>query len=195
MATTALIVEVLVIGGMASIWIAGALLFVVPIHSVRSIALEVRDFMPLLVVPTLALTYTAGWLVNFCSERALKWLLQKRVRDREFGNNPAQYQVTRVIVLQQASADHIHELLLDRHVVRVARGAILNFLASAIVAGYGLKGYLTGWWVSAICAVLAALSFAQWLTRYRAHYVRIKKIREMLASKEGPSKKQRGAGI
>jgi hypothetical protein len=190
MATTALIVEVLVVGVMALIWIVGtlALLVPVPAEGVHTFMSFIRDFIPLLLLPVLAVTYTAGWLVNFFTERALKWLFEERLRDQEFGDKPGQYELVRITVLQRASSDLTNELLLDRHIVRLARGAALNLFMSAVVAAvYGLRGHTLGGWLAPVCLVAAAGSFAQWRTRYRSHNRKIKRIFDMLLSTEAKS--------
>lgn len=186
MATSAFIVEILVVGAMAFAWIGGALaLWVMPIPMLERTKASVgalRDFVPLLVLPTLALTYTVGWMVNFCSERVLKPFFQRGVRDRRFGDEPGKYELARIVVLQRGSPDLISDLQVDRHIIRVARGAVLNFSLTAIVLfGYALRGFSAAWGLAVICLAFASVSFAQWFTRYRSHYVKVSKIRDMLA--------------
>ncbi len=197
MTTTALIVEILVVGAMALIWIVGALGLCVHLPTperAQVLVATVHDFIPLLALPLFAVTYTVGWVINFCSERVLKVFFQRKIRDRQFGDEPDEYELARVSVLQRGSADLIRDFNLDRHIIRVARGAVLNFgITATVFIGYALRGYKIAWLLAIICFAFAGLSFAQWFTRYRYHYARINRTKNILVSNPDPHDQGKGA--
>jgi len=87
MATTSLIVEVLVIGMVA---LSATLLLVTgladPAMSQQLIRMEwmIRDLSVPFAMPILAVTSALGWIVNFLSERLFKLLFQNRLRGSVF---------------------------------------------------------------------------------------------------------------
>jgi len=186
MATTALIVEILVVGALALTWMGLALVVLLlpePTPSVTGIGSAVRDLAPLLALPFLALTYAVGWIVNFASEQALKPLGQRTLRRREFGDDPTAYTRARLRVLGRCSDALIADTLIDRHVVRLARGGLFNFFWFAIVsAGAAIRGWSFGWPLTGLCLLLAGASFAQWFNRQTSHYERIHLIDGMINS-------------
>ena len=76
MSTTALIVEVLVIGAIALIWI---FLFALRVGGYPSIDVaEISALMPILVLPAAGLAYAIGWIINFSTERLFKPFFQRK---------------------------------------------------------------------------------------------------------------------
>src|SRR5690242_353140 len=110
MATTSLIVEVLVIG---AVTLSGVLLLATglidPMTSQQLMRAQsvFRDLSVPLAVPILAVTYSVGWIVNFSSERLFKILFQERVRGSVFVKSSA-YEDARIIMLQRGSPGLIH---------------------------------------------------------------------------------------
>jgi hypothetical protein len=186
MATTALYVEILVIGALAEVWIIVTIAAVansLTIAKVSQIASAIGPLTTLLVLPMLALTYALGWIINFVSERIFKLFFEKQIRDRLFTSGRS-YNEARILVLHKGSSELVHDVLFDRHIIRIARANVCNFAFLAIALLLHLNSgtrklvlVLVG-----LCIVVAAVSFGQWLTRYRSHYKRIGDAAEMLTS-------------
>jgi len=81
MATTALFVEIIIIGAVSEIWIFLLFYgFVSPNLSQIAIWIDyLNKTSSLLIVPFLAITYSLGWLTNFLSERIMKPFFQKKI--------------------------------------------------------------------------------------------------------------------
>lgn len=185
MATTALFVEILVIGAIAELWIGTLLLSFVSreqLDHVFGSVSTIRDAFPLLAVLTLALTYGLGWIFNFAAERMFRLFGQQKYRDEPFQTQP--YETVRVLVLQGASDALIHELRMDRHIVRIARGSFLNFvlMIPALLLNYDRidTGVLVALVVA--CVAISVLSFFQWLTRYRSYYRTVARAFQVIVS-------------
>lgn len=176
MATTSLFVEILVIGSIAEIWITLFLLSLVGINAALAspVITLVEKFSTLLLFPLLALTYAIGWVINFLAERLFKPYFQTKLRDQVLKGAGVQYTEARSIVVQNASEEVLDEMEFDRHILRIARGSVLNFLMIAVmlllyidenslvvIAGIG------------VCLAIAVVSFFQWLTRYGHSYSRV----------------------
>src|SRR5712691_9595517 len=129
MATTSLIVEVLVIGAVALsavVLLATGLADPISLQQLIQAQGIIRDLSVPLAVPILAVTYSVGWIVNFSSERLFKAIFQDRLRGSVFQAGST-YEDARITVLQHGSTELVHELLIDRHIVRLGRAGVLNF--------------------------------------------------------------------
>jgi hypothetical protein len=105
-ATTALFVEILVIGALAEIWISLTILWVSSISNLVNVVTAAKTLgtlSPFLVAPALALTYVLGWNLNFLSERLFKRLFEKRLRDAAFEREATPYSEAKMVVLQKGS--------------------------------------------------------------------------------------------
>lgn len=186
MPTTALIVEVLVIGAMTLIWLVAFFAAFLPLPTSAQAAMFIsliREASPLLALPTLALTYAIGWITNFCSERI--FFFRHRIRDQQF-EGETHYEMVKLSALQHGSDNLVQEMFTDRHVIRLARGGVMNFTLLAIALSInGLRGRDFAWPFAVLCLVFAALSFAQWRKKYRSHYVNLKRI-EIVLPNETP---------
>ena len=176
MATTSLFVEILVIGSIAEIWITLFFLSFVDINSALASPAVVlaEKFSTLLLFPLLALTYAIGWVINFLAERLFKPYFQTKFRDQVFKGAGVKYTEARSIVIQNASDEVINEMEFDRHILRIARGSVLNFVMIAIMLLLRANGN-TSLVIAGIVVSLAIaiVSFFQWLTRYKHSYSRI----------------------
>lgn len=181
MPTTALIVEVLVIGAMTLVWLVALFASFLPLpNSAQAATLIslIREASPLLAVPALALTYAIGWITNFCSERL--FFFRHRIRDQQF-KGETHYEAVKLSALQHGSDNLVQEMFTDRHVIRIARGGVMNFTLLAVALSiHGLRGRTFAWPFVVLCLVFAALSFAQWRKKYRSHYENLKRIEGVL---------------
>jgi hypothetical protein len=169
---------------MTLVWLVALLGVFLPLPAelqMAALSSLLREASPLLVLPAFALTYAVGWITNFCSERLLKIFFQRRIRDMRFGDQ-RRYEAARLLMLQHGSQELVRDVLIDRHIIRLARGGVMNFAFLAVVLSiYGFRGHSFAWPFAALSILLAALSFMQWLTRYRSHYARIERIADFLS--------------
>jgi hypothetical protein len=185
MATTALFVEILVMGALAELWFVGAILALLDTSELRQLVAAVvslKDFAALLATVALALTYAIGWVLNFVAERLFKKLFERRVRDRLFAADPKNYDQARAFVFQRGSGELLRDLLLDRHIVRIARSNVLNFTLIALAFLLNTRhidprvAFLL-----IVCSLgVALLSFTQWRTRYESYYGKVAASEKML---------------
>ena len=92
-----------------------------------------------------------------------------------FGSREA-YDDARLKMLQYGSDALVNDVLVDRHIIRLARAGAFNFAClAAALALHGIRGGIRGGMITlaAISASLSIGSFFQWLSRYRSHYDRI----------------------
>jgi len=177
MATTTLFVEILVIGAIAEIWIVLIVLAVASPNPTTVLLLidSVGKLSALLVFPFLALTYALGWVVNFTAERLFKPVFQKKFRDQVFEISGIKYYEVRGLVYQKASKDVIEDLRFDRHILRISRSSVLNFLLIAVALSLHFYEHTSVVIVGIILSVtIAVLSLLQWVTRYKSSYSKIR---------------------
>jgi hypothetical protein len=187
MATTTLLVEILVIGSLAQVWLVSLFLGLMGPITLNPSSGQVealKTVAPLLVVPVMSLAYAIGWVVNFAAERLFKLLFEELWRDKLFPNQALEYEVARILYLQRGSSELGREFVLDRHILRIARASVVNFLligASAIVYWDYLGPRVTVG-VIILCALITVASFEQWRLRYRSYYKRLGRAAKILAS-------------
>jgi hypothetical protein len=178
MATTALFVEILVIGAIAELWIVAVLLACIQpaqVQRLMALATSLKDVSSLVLIFLLAVTYAVGWVVNFASERLFKIRFQQRIRDPLFEGSGIPYERARMLVLQKGSTEFLHEVQLDRHVIRLARSNALSFglLALALLLHYREIASLVLIVLFVLLSLLSVGSFYQWRLRYDFQYQRV----------------------
>lgn len=176
MATTALIVEMLVIGSSALVWIT---LFVLSRWGQKLLpaieALEpVADWIPLLSIIGIGLLYQLGWLLNFISQVLIEsWGGGTLIRKSIFKRESLEYESVRLAVYQKASIDARADLGLDRSVVRLSRAAIINFCTTGLVLFYYPSVPKL---VPCAILLLSILCWVQWYVRFTRYYRRMIKL-------------------
>ena len=92
------------------------------------------------------------------------------------------YDEARILVMQKGSAELVHDLLFDRHIIRIARGNMFNFtcLAISLLMHLGSGDNELIIVCSVISIVIALISVPQWRTRYKFHYRRISEMANLL---------------
>jgi hypothetical protein len=178
MATTALFVEILVVGAIAELWIVSLLLACLDASKARMLfasMLPFKDFAPVILIFVLAVTYAIGWVTNFVSEWLFKQAFEKTIRNPLFKSLGKRYEQARTLVLLKASADFLREVQLDRHIIRIARTNALSFAVLAVSLLFHRHRVDTA--VLAFLIVLLMLlsfaSFVQWRRRYTSQYENI----------------------
>lgn len=178
MATTSLFVEIIVVGALAEVWFFAFIAAMQPVGTISALLARLVSLGPLNTVVAgvlLAVTYAVGWVVNFAAERSFKYLFEAKVRDQMFGGNAASYREARAVVFQKGSSELLQDLILDRHIVRIARSNVFNFALIGVALLLNGRRFQSGPLAAVFgaCVVLAFLSFAQWRTRYESHYSKV----------------------
>ena len=186
MSTTALIVEVLVIGVFACSWLGWVAIGALGIDLGKVLQLldAHKGFAPLVSVVVLAVFYQVGWMVNSLASALFEIWPGKSDRNRIFIANQMECEAVRAMVYQNASQQILSDLAVDRSLVRLYRGGFLNFLilglCSLIMAD--AKVLLTP-----SCFLFALGCFFQYRSRFARYYRRmIMAAREIASSKTRP---------
>jgi hypothetical protein len=178
MATTALFVEILVVGAIAELWMVSLLLACLDASKAGMLFVNVlpfKDFAPVILIFVLALTYAVGWVTNFISERLFKRAFEKTIPNPIFKSLGKPYKEAQTLVYLKASTDFLHEVQLDRHIIRIARTNAVSFAFLAISLLFHLHRIETALLILlVIFLILLSLgSFAQWRRRYTNQYENI----------------------
>lgn len=172
MNTTDLLVEYLVLGAMADIWLFCLLSFLFPseIAKLYQFILLMEKIIPLLVIPFLALTYTFGGIVNFVAD-SLFSSVHRRFRRNLFNKNGTEYEVAIGYVNQFAAPQTIARLQYHGHIIRLSRGNMLNFgFLGIILLFLGNLHDLQVVFLLLVSFLLSVLSFFQWRERFQSTY-------------------------
>lgn len=185
MATTGLFVEIIVIGVLAELWFVAAFLAFLKGPSIEftvSLVARMKDLTPIAAVVLLALTYVVGWIVNFATARIFDRSFSGKLRDRRFGGKD-KYEAVRALVFQHGTSEALQDLLLDRHVIRIARSNVLNFLLLAIALLFHMSRVAHPEVLAVVIVtsfVLACFSFWQWHERTTGLYRRLAGIADVI---------------
>jgi hypothetical protein len=190
MNTTDLLVEYLVLGAMADIWLFCLLSFLFPFEITRLHQLIplIEKIIPLLAIPFLALTYTFSGIVNFVAD-SLFSSVHRRFRKNLFNKNGTEYEVAIGYVNQFAAPQTIVRLQYHGHIIRLSRGNMLNFgflgvillflenLHDLRIVFFLLTSFL-----------LSVLSFFQWRERFQSTYEEMLSAYMVIFSEQGKDK-------
>jgi hypothetical protein len=127
MSTTAIIVEVLIIGFFATIWvILLRLRFAnIEVASFKSFLAQIGTWSAPLLFVAAVVFYQLGLLMNFISHMVTKPFSQKQLRDRIIPGKD--YEFVRAIVFQNGSTEILRDIILYNSFVRISRSGILIF--------------------------------------------------------------------
>ena len=130
MTTTAIIVEIIVIGYTSFIWIA--LLFMCCLDlSFSYVSLskinEFKNWMPLITIFSMALAYQIGWLLDYFSHALFYYLLGGRKIKRKYIPNNEFFN-RHNLICQFGSQETQNMLKTDLGIIRFSRSGIINFL-------------------------------------------------------------------
>jgi len=168
MNTADLVVEYIVIGVVADIWLVLLLCaFCGPDAQTLHLVVDVLDkSSSLLVIPFLAITYILGGLVNLLASLSVKRLWQPRWNNYWFGSE-AEYRKVKATIVQRASEEATLKLNSEGHLLRISRSNILNFLLLAIVSlSYVRVSSTIAISGAVISSLIAGLSYFQWKDHY-----------------------------
>lgn len=134
MQTTALVVEILVIGLLS---LLGIILVVLGLSEVQpqcilKILHELEAYMTIILVIVFAISYQLGWLVNSIAYYFAKLTYMKSVRRLVLGNRAGNYDLMRDKVYLEASDNAVAKVKERMSEVRIARTGVLNILIISI---------------------------------------------------------------
>lgn len=172
MSTTELLVEYLILGSLADIWLLLTLSLVPGIQPYWTQLRELAEKLsPVIAVTFLSVTYTLGGLVHFLAQSLLD-RFQKKYRNKVFKQEVGQpYRKVRSLVYHYAPSDIMARFRSDGHIIRISRGNILNFslLAISLLLHVNKHPLQAGIGIG-VSIIFAVLSYLQWVRRYKAYY-------------------------
>jgi hypothetical protein len=173
MSTTSLLLEILVIGTTADIWVVIIILaaFSPSTTEYATIIDTLSKLSTFLVLPSLALTYLLGWIINFICEHTLEPLFQTKFKSQLFGHEELNYEHVRALFFQKASENVVRDMNFDRQLIFISRASILNFLIIAVGLLLHFKNNPSGIMAGVVMSVIISiLSFSQWTVQYKSSY-------------------------
>jgi len=134
MATTALIVEIIVIGAFALIWVA---LFVIKfvgldVSLISDWLVLYKDWSAGIVLASVVISYQLGWSVNQISYFFARKTFNKAIKLRVFKDDYKNFESIKATVYMQGSPFAVEKLKERLSVVRLTRSAFMNFLFISI---------------------------------------------------------------
>lgn len=180
MQTTALVVEILVIGLLALI---GLVLVYFGISGMQpqgilKILIELKDYMAILILVVFAVSYQLGWLVNSIAYYFVKHTYMESVRSMVLGQDADNYDHMRDVVYANASNNAVAKVKERMSEVRISRTGVLNILM------IGLGCYLLGWKLYAtLLVILSLFMYVASRFAYKDYLKRIKHIYDDLSNK------------
>ena len=129
MATTALIVEIIVIGDFALVWVS---LFIIKflgldISLISDWLILYKDWSTAIVLAFVVISYQLGWSVNQLSYFVARKTFNKTIKSRLFKEEHKSFDLIKATVFMQGSPFTIEKIKERLSVVRLTRSAFLNF--------------------------------------------------------------------
>lgn len=187
MNTTALFIEILLVGIGSEIWISLAAVHFLNITwtSIVSKVGSIKDFVPLLTVIYVGISYILGWVVHFASETLLDPLFQTRFRSKYFKEQSANFFNIRTEVIQKGSDNTFADIQFDRQLLRIARANVFNFaLTSIMLIFYFDRSIVWPYLFCAFSLIICLLSFFQWRNRYHSTFKKFYDIYKVVKQAE-----------
>lgn len=172
MATTAMIVEIVVIGVVSATWICLLLIRTSPLGPAQlcDVMSGLSEWATATAIVATAFVYQLGWIMNGVCHGITTVICGRWLRDKEFREAGLPYRKVRTAVYQRASADLRGDLGVDRTVTRLARAAAINF---AILGGILLSMPTLPKSIGATVVCCAVAAAWQWADRHVRYYRRM----------------------
>ncbi len=172
MATTALFIEILIVGSIANIWLFLIFLRVQLTQPITLISLEeISKLAPILIIPLIAFTYIIGWIVNYASEQILEPFFQTKFKTEFFSSEEFDYDELRATFYQKASSAIIEDINYDRQSIRLSRANVLNFSIIIVALAIHIQQNPIIVVTSIILSIIiAVISFVHWQKQYKRAY-------------------------
>ena len=197
MPTTALVIEILVGGVVSVVWLA-MIIFALPGVSLSQLQVyfeQVKDIMPVIAFGSVGFMYFWGWILHLVTEATIdRW--QVKFRDKLYKSNDTNFFEARNYLFIFGSNSIIADIEFDRHILRIMKTGILNFIMIALCSLLHLKQN-PAVFITLIVATLAISIFLifQWKKRFISTYKKIQGSYELyLRNKDGEVKKNQTPG-
>ncbi|MDJ0774186.1 MAG: hypothetical protein QNJ49_12310 [Mastigocoleus sp. MO_167.B18] len=170
MATTALIVEIIVVGIFSSIWL---LLLVFKCYSLDPFSTlnwlsQYKDWSTFFLVIFLAVCYQLGWLINGLSYFISKRTFNKVIRDKILRCDAINYDLIRTTIFIKGSPFLLGKIREELSVVRLTRTATVNFLLISL-----MLFIYRSWILGTVVLLIFVFSFIQAYGAYKQYCGRI----------------------
>jgi hypothetical protein len=171
--TTALLIEILLSGTLASVWVLlGTRLLFPDALAVAFGALSRSNSLGNLIAAVgLLAIYLLGWVAHFIGEMLLDRFYQSRYRDELFAKAGVPFFTVRTVVFQCGSEASIDDIQLDRQILRITRAAATNLMVIALLI---LPQPAIDLWrkvaLSSAALGLAGFALAYWQIRYQSTF-------------------------
>ena len=167
MSTTALIIEILVSGLFASLWLVLLLLKIygVDLEQINLTLETYQEYSNVMIIIGFAVSYQLGWMINYLSYSFVGLLVTNRIRKRIFSDLSVKYTLIKNFVFEQANDEFIQRLRRMHSVVRLARAAVLNFFILAVILLIYHQYFL-----SAVTLVISFICLLQVRVEYKLYY-------------------------
>lgn len=184
MSTTTLLVEMLIAGAMADVWVFLIVWKIAP-FDLTILTASIAGVAELLIFPFIAVTYGLGVAVNSAAEKLIKSTCDKKIRDpiyddvtKEIGGERERISG---LVFHKGREKVIEDLRHGLHLIRVARSSALNFLMIAItLLLYWQDHELIVLIGSLFSVVIAVLAYFEGRSRFRRNHERtVREYREI----------------
>lgn len=181
--------EILVTGVTACIWIVLVVVRILFPHTmIQQKLIEIFHSLSVgdLLVASIMM-YNIGWVVHHLSEIILDGLFQTKYRRKLYKDE--EFYVIRAVVFQVGSQSTMDDIKFDRHILRISRSNVLNFVILTFVSLWYIpihkKFFITS---TILCGVIALVSFFQWKNRYQSTYHKFQKIYNAIENQKNDTK-------
>lgn len=170
------VVEVLITGAMALIWIVLLVIRLVEPNTeqIRNALQYINTSVTLVLSLSAGISYVLGWIVSFVAESILNPFFQTKYRDKYFTSVQHTFYEVRSRVFEKSPEGVIKDIQYDRMLIRIARSNAFNLcmiaLATIMFATDSTisKGVIYS--LAILSFLLAYISFVQWQHRYKATF-------------------------
>ncbi len=155
MATTSLIVEIIVIGVFALVWVALFIIkfFGLDVSLISDWLVLYKDWSTGVVLMSVAISYQLGWSVNQISYFFARKTFNKTIKLRVFKDEYKNFEAIKATVYMQGSSFVVEKIKERLSVVRLTRSAFMNFLLISIGL-FALEKWQMGFVTLAVTIVL-----------------------------------------
>ncbi|MDU9048602.1 MAG: hypothetical protein Q3M30_07105 [Candidatus Electrothrix sp. Rat3] len=170
MNTTSLIVEVLVGGFVALVWV---FLIIIKAYGIDCTELDefivkYKDWSSVILFSIMAISYQLGWLMIHLSYLATHSTIIIPIRKIIFGDKHEDYRTIKNKVYCNSSSELMSGIEKDRSVIRLTRTGLLNFIIfSVVLVVYQL------WWLSLTSLIISIICFMQLKAVYFSLYKKL----------------------
>jgi hypothetical protein len=180
MQTTAVIFEILVTGFFALSWIVLIVLKLlgIDISLIGEYLKEYKEFSTLIILIAIVICYQIGWLINSFSHFIFDPTIGNKYRNKIFDG--LNYDKVKIIFYQNAVGFLKDSIGIDRSVIRLARGGLINFPLIFLALEFWGGNYKKLSW---LFLILAFMSFFQYRMRVK-HYCNNMKYFYLVISKQ-----------